>query len=344
MPSMERARILFGILQWRQDSGESMASVFTFSGPRADFLRAIDKDFAFLGLNILPKIIAPRGHRGRKTLFQGFQKYYAHDGHKTGSRLVQARYEVNRKYNVSIEDIEHFELSVCYGLLVNTVPATAWVLYYIYSRPSLLEEVRLTLSSYIHDSSDSFDGLTHQVNITEIVAGYPLLSSLVQETLRVQSTNASGRVVLKDTLLEGQYLLKQGSILLIPSAELHSNASIWGPFVKDFDPRRFMQKRTHEAKVPASAYRAYGSGDSVCPGRYLAANEIMMVLVIMVLKYDLNPVRERWAMPETHSHITTSIMSPTKDIQVTMTERAKYKYGCWKFVWSGSGVSSEPSP
>lgn len=175
----------------------------------SDFTRAIDKDFAFLGLKILPNIIAPKGHRGRKTVFRSFRKYYAQDGHKSGSRLIQARYEVNRKYSVPIEDIEHFDLSVCYGLLVNTVPATSWALYYVYSQPSLLEEVRAAMSSYVHVSSDPTNGLKHVVNIAEIVAGYPLLASLVQETLRVQSTNASARMVLKDTLLEDQYLLKQ---------------------------------------------------------------------------------------------------------------------------------------
>ena len=45
------------------------------------------------------------------------------------------------------------------------------------------------------------------------------------------------RVVLKDTRLENQYLLKKDSILLIPSAELHNNPSVWGPTLKDFDPQ-----------------------------------------------------------------------------------------------------------
>ena len=305
-----------------------------------NFPRSIDKDFAFLGLNIFPNIIAPKGHRGRQKVFQGFHRYYAQDGHKSGSRLVQARYDVNRKYGVSVEDIEHFDLSLCIGLMVNTVPAVSWVLYYLYSQPSLLLEVRAAMSSYVHISGDSTSGSTHHVNIAEIVAGYPLLASLVQETLRVQSTNASGRVVLKDTLLDDQYFLKQDSLLLIPSAELHSNASIWGPSFRDFDPQRFMQKRNNGARIPASAYRAYGSGASLCPGRFLAANEIMIIAVMMVLKYNLSPVRGRWDLPKSHPHITTSILTPVEDIQVKITERNGNDRGSWKFVWKNLDSNS----
>ena len=120
------------------------------------------------------------------------------------------------------------------------------------------------------------------------------------------------RVVLKDTRLENQYLLKD-SILLIPSAELHNNPSIWGPTFKDFDPQRFQPKRNSGVKRPASAYRAYGSRHSVCPGRSFAADKIMIILVIMVCKHDISPIRgERWILPKMHPHITTSILTPVR--------------------------------
>ena len=311
---------------------------------KTDFRRAVDKDFALLILNLLPNILAPKGHRGRQKVFQAFHQYYAQDGHKTGSRLIQARYEVNRKYNVSVEDIEHFDLSICVVLMVNTVPAVFWVLYYLYSQPSLLEEVRASISSYIRISEDSGKSLTHHVNVAEIIAGYPLLASLVQETLRVQSTNPSGRVVLKDTLLGDQYLLKEGSSLLIPSAELHSNTSVWGPSCRDFDPQRFTQERAKGAKIPASAYRAYGGGDSLCPGRFFAANEILIIVVMMVLKYDLSPVEGgRWVLPKSRPHITNAILTPVEDIKVAITEREGYEQASWKFVWCGIDPSEDTS-
>jgi cytochrome P450 len=298
-----------------------------------DMNRAIDKGFAYLGLNILPHLLAPHASRARQRLFQGFHSYYASNGHETGSRVIQARYEVNRKHGISLSDIGHFDLSVCYGLLINTIPATSWVLYYMYSSPSVLKEVRETISSYIRTTHDvSSNGiLVRHVNIAEVVAGYPFLGAFVQETLRVQSTNASGRVVLRDTLIEDRYLLKKDSFLLIPSADLHSNAAVWGPSVASFDPQRFLQKKT---KVPASAYRAYGSGASVCPGRHFAANEILIILIVMVCKYDLRPRGGEWKVPESTPHITTSILTPVGGLEVKLVERENGGSGVWKFSWN----------
>lgn len=76
-------------------------------------------------------------------------KYNAQGGHKTASRLIRSRYQVNLKYGILQTDIEHFDLSVCYGLLVNTVPSTAWTIYYVYSKHSLLSELRQNIEAAV---------------------------------------------------------------------------------------------------------------------------------------------------------------------------------------------------
>ena len=313
----------------------------------AKTLRAIHKDFAFLGLNVLPNIIARKAYRGREKFFQGFQKYYAEGSHKSGSHMIQARYEVNCKHNVPLADIERFDLSLSIGLLVNTAPATSWVLYYTYSHPSLLMDLRETLSSFVHVSSDRPNAKSpvFHVDIAGIIAGCPLLMSIVLETLRVQSTNASGRMVLKDTLLDNHYLLKQGSMLLMPSAELHANSSAWGSFAKDFDPQRFMKRGGgQESKRPSGAYRVFGGGNTLCPGRYFSVIEIMAFTAIMVLKYDLDPVNQnKWVMPNCHPHILTSILTPIEDVKVAIRKRRGYERQTWKFSLNDSFVGC-PDP
>ncbi|KAI0513191.1 cytochrome P450 [Xylaria bambusicola] len=294
-------------------------------------LWTIDKDFVLLGLNVLSNFMTPRGSQARTSFFNAMRAYYDKGGHEYGSRLVRDRYEVSLKHRLSRTDIEHFNLSVSYGLLVNTVPATAWTLFHVYSNPLLLREIR-------HDIESRLGRLrTHaiEVNIPTLIEDCPLLMSLVQEVLRIHSTNASGRVVLDDTLIDDEYLLKKDAILLIPSADLHSNQSIWGSNATALDPRRFMNQRepTGKQKVPACAYRAFGSGASVCPGRHFAMNEILSILVVMVLKYDMSPVQGEWTMPKTKSHITTSILTPAEDLKVEMRERECMKDLELKLVW-----------
>ncbi|KAI1821852.1 cytochrome P450 [Xylaria intraflava] len=294
-------------------------------------LWTIDKEFVLLGLNILPTLITPRGSHARDLFFSAMHKYYNRGGHKYGSRLVQQRHEVSVKHGLSQADIEHFNLSVSYGLLVNTVPATAWVLYHVYSNPSLLKEIRHCIEPLALQNS----GQMAEINIPRVTAGCPLLESLVREVLRIHSTNASGRVVLEDTLIDGKYLLKKDAVLLIPSADLHANESIWGSNAGVLTPERFATQKEADGKhkIPACAYRAFGSGASVCPGRHFALNEILSILIIMVLKYDISPVQGEWKMPKTKSHITTSILTPVEDIKVELKEREYMRDLEWRLVW-----------
>lgn len=276
-------------------------------------------------------MVARKGDRGRRLFFNAMHKYYAADGHKTASALIKLRNEVNEKHSLSQVDTERFNLSVCYGLLVNTVPTTSWVLYYVYSNPPLLTKIRQHVDSLSHDTHGKFV----TINVPDVIAGCRLLGSLVQEVLRVHSTNAAGRVVLQDTLIEERYLLKKDALLFIPSANIHHSESAWGPTASTFDPERFLQdsdpKSAH--KVPGYAYRAFGSGASVCPGRHFATYEILTILIITVLRFDIIPVRRSWEMPKTKSHITTSIMTPIEDVEVRLKQREEMRGMEWAFVW-----------
>ena len=139
--------------------------------------------------------------------------------------------------------------------------------------------------SQVRVSSDSSGSVTHSVYMAEIPSGCPLLISLVQEPLRVESKNASARIVLKHTYLEDKYYLKKGSVLMVPSAELHSKPAIWGPTVGDFESMAIHEETNRSSpQYQHLSGELYGSGASVCPGIFLAANEVMMVLVMMVLK------------------------------------------------------------
>lgn len=286
-----------------------------------------------MGLNIFPNLLAPRANQARELLFQAFKTYYASGGLEDASRTTQGRYKVNTRRGLTLSDIEHLDVSVSYGLLVNTVPAAAWALFYTYSDPRILGEMREATSKYVQTTKDPSTGrLIHNLNIAEFVAGYPFLHAFIYEILRIHSTSASGRMILRDTLIDNRYLLKKDSVLLIPTVELHNNTTIWGPAPGTFDPHSFMNKKS---KAPNSAYRSFGSGSSVCPGKYFAANEISIILVAMICKFDLKPLGTNgvWKVPEGSPHITTSVLTPSKDVKVELIERQEKEEEEWKFSW-----------
>ena len=214
-----------------------------FDKEQANLARDLNADFALLGLNILPHWVAPRGNRGRETFFKAFNEYYQKKRHQNASPLAQNRYDIDRRYDLTIDDTARFEISMCEGLLVNIVPAAFWCMFSVYRRPALLEEFRRGLDNYIEITHDEIhrNHPIHTVDVKPILSSYPLLGAVLKEILRQLSTNASGRVLRKATLLDGKYLLKKDAILLVPSAEMHTDPSIWGPDWADFNPYRWLR-------------------------------------------------------------------------------------------------------
>ncbi|KAL2016806.1 hypothetical protein VTK56DRAFT_2975 [Thermocarpiscus australiensis] len=304
-----------------------------------DSFWAVDKDFALLGLMVLPDLVAPKGSRGRKRFFRAFREYYASGGMETASYVIKARYEANKKYGVSDEDIAQFDLGVCTALLVNTVPAVGWTLCHVFSDRPLLNQLRHAIDAVVFPHGKPETAATTTVNIMKIAEDIPLLESVVREVLRVQSNNASARFVLKDVVIDdgagATYLLKKGAFLGMPSAPVHSSEAVWGPTAHLFDPARFLPARQKDWKIPASAWRTFGGGNALCPGRHLALREIMSILVIMVLRYDIEPCEEKgvWKIPEKRHHISTSILTPVEDIRVRIRPREEVSHISWNFVW-----------
>lgn len=304
--------------------------------------RTVDRDIAYLGINTLPSVLAPRAHRARSRLFQAFQSYYAAKGHEHASHLVQARYEVNRKHGMSLADIEHFDLSVCFGLLVNTTNTMCWALYYMYSSPALLQLVRDAISNHMRTTTCSSTGRAiHSVNIATFADAHPFVPAFIQEILRLHSAGIAARYILRDTQIENQCLLKKDSILLIPIAEFHHDQAIWGPTATSFDPQRFLNK---SLKVPAAANRPFGSGATLCPGRHLATNEMLMLLVVMACRFDLQPRHGNkaddgsWKTLKPKLHFAASITVPETEVQVDFVPRGDPEKTRWEFSWNEAEV------
>ncbi|KAH8702815.1 cytochrome P450 [Phaeosphaeriaceae sp. PMI808] len=328
--------VVVPMLRWIR-SFVSMANTNAIYGPERNPMKdpevmegfwAVDKDFAMLGLKVLPNIIAPTGTRGREVFFEAFRKFYATESLPTASRLIKARYEVNTKYGVTAEDIAHFDLGVCTALLVNSVPAVWWTLYHAYSDEDLLAELRRGIEAAVTDKFQSLEHLNAKTaSIPEIIKAFPLLESFVKEVLRIHSNSMSARLLLEDRVIEDgkglSYLLKKGSFLAMPSGPVHASTAAWGSNALEFDPARFLKSGD---KVPKASYRAFGGGSALCPGRHFA---MMLILV----RYDLVPVGGAWKVPETRFHISTSVMTPAKDFDIKIRPRENSRFADWDFVW-----------
>jgi len=138
--------------------------------------------------------------------------------------------------------------------------------------------------------------------------------------------------------LNGKYLLKKNNLVEMPAHVLHSDPSLWGPTFAEFDPLRFLpqnRKSTKEHKKHhPEAFRPFGGGKNLCPGRHFAATEVLALVVMMAMRYDLRPTTalENWTRPESHkSSIAAVVREPDTDIDVEVTLRKGFEHGNWAF-------------
>ena len=273
------------------------------------------------------------------------ENYLRDEGYKRGSVLAKNRYEVAAKNKIALEDIAKFEVGGAIAILVNTAPAAFWTLFFIYSTPGLLDDIRSELASIMIKNDDGH-GLLHSVDIKSVKQHCTLLTSTFQETLRYCSIGTSIREVMEDTVLDGQWILKKGAMVQMPSRIIHKDSTLWGTDVDDFNPRRFT--KTPEAQKSGSgakkrpnpaAFRAFGGGTTLCPGRHFAMNEVLAVAATFVLRYDMSPVAGTWTMPSTNnSGMAGFLMEPDTDVEVLVSLRKGVEEGRFACGLDGSDV------
>ena len=296
-------------------------------------------------LNLWPKHTAKVAWTAREELVKAFTEYYTTGGHRDSSALTMARWKTQHDAGATTEDIARLEVASSVGVLSNTVPSTLWTLFDIYSRDELLTDIREELKSngLVIDSETN----THVVDLGLIRDGCPKLVSVFQEVLRVHSSSASTRVVYNDVMLDNRYLLKAGSVVQIPAQALNKEEAVWGTSAQQFDPYRFCssvnkEKEPTVEKPRAASYMSFGTSPNMCPGRHFAAGEILALVAMLILRYDITPTTGKWWTPKLNvGAIATSVSPPVEAYPVRVSKREEYAGATWSFrVTEGKGKFS----
>ena len=164
------------------------------------------------------------------------------------------------------------------------------------------------------------------IDITRLKSTCPLLTSIFQEVLGRRSMGISFRQVMEDTILEDRRLLKKDSMIQMPSRVMHTSSSLWGPDADEFHPKRFMrndeQSRKDVKPSPAAAFRAFGGGSTLCPIRHFATNEVLAVVTMFPMRFDMIPATDRWTLLTVEKRNVASVMmEPDTDLDVSVFRR-----------------------
>ncbi|KFA79974.1 hypothetical protein S40288_10198 [Stachybotrys chartarum IBT 40288] len=173
-----------------------------------------------------------------------------------------------------------------------------------------MPEIVPILREEIHDVLKEHDGVVS----TKSLQVMKKLDSFLKETSRLYPPffcellyygilcSSFERKVLRTFTLSNGQVIPAGSMLKVPSQAIMSDPAVF-PNPDQFDPLRFYKLRqqtsVHENGRVTSGARAnqfvtsdkaslvFGFGRHACPGRFLAAEEIKMILVYMLRQYDI---------------------------------------------------------
>ncbi|KAI4273763.1 MAG: hypothetical protein L6R38_006256 [Xanthoria sp. 2 TBL-2021] len=279
-----------------------------------------ESDITMILFGIAPSITARKGYNARKRFIAGLSDYFKDNGPETGSDLIKARWEGNKKYGAE-QHTAAFEIGNLIGVLINATPSFFWMLLHIYSRPTLLDQLRAEIA-IATESTTTGSTTTQSIIVSKLKEHCPLLLSTYQETLRLQTHNTSSRWVTKDTVIADQYLLKAGN---------------------SFNPHRFMKiekksKEKSQKQHPAS-FRTFGGGATLCPGRHFATAELCAATAMMVMRFDLEPVNNGgvWVIPRyKYGRVASAVPPPDSDVKVKIKTRKGMEDVRWRFGFEGS--------
>ncbi|KAI1210073.1 cytochrome P450 [Annulohypoxylon truncatum] len=285
--------------------------------------------FMFI-LNAFPWLLAKEAFQAREYMAKAWERYFEEGGHKQGSGLIQVRAQINEDFHIPLKDTARAELGGVLAILANTIPSAFWVIYYIFSDPKVLDDIRTELSKGVREV-----GGVCTIDMAYVKQSCPILLSTFQEMLRVHGSAVSARVAQEEIMLDNKYLIKKGSTVLIPSNIHHTDPSIWGRNVNEFYHKRFVREPGIKRPNPI-AFRGFGGGTTLCPGRHFATTEALLFSALMVLRFDVNPINGRWVRPTTeNSPLFPAIPLPDFDIDIEIRPRNSMK---WKISFSRSDM------
>lgn len=190
-----------------------------------------------LTLGLFPNILGRRSLRACRTLIAELYRYFNENRHIEGSLLVQLRRKHNAAFGLDSNETAHVEVGQVGAAIVNTAPTAFWLVWQVLADPIVSKDCRQEIYQLVATSSDG----SHTIDLADVITDCPILVSTWQEVLRFHGISIAARVIKEDTLIDNQYLLKKGGLLMMPNAVVHSDPTLWGPTVGQFNHKRFLK-------------------------------------------------------------------------------------------------------
>ncbi|CAO2647593.1 Nn.00g085150.m01.CDS01 [Neocucurbitaria sp. VM-36] len=292
-----------------------------------------------------PSLTARKALRARGRVISAFRKYFETGGHLQAFPMVSEMYEINKSHGLTSDEAAKMEMATSLAMLSSGAVTTFWLMLHILSNPNALKTIREELRAVAKDelANDTATPRTKVLDLNGIKDKCSTLTAMLNETLRYHSTVINIKQVQHDTSLANQYLLKKNGIMMIPGQSIHHNMDIWGASADTFDHYRFLSLDSMKNLSSTSAFRPFGAGVTMCPGRHFSTSVILSLVAMVILQYDVLPQQGHWIPPtKRNADLWNAMPKPDWDINVKLSRRVEEKEIEWKFVWGDGAEKISP--
>lgn len=241
------------------------------------------------------------------------------------SEFVSMRMKVFDSYETLTDtDKAGHHFAILWASVGNTAPATFWALYYLVSHPEALQAVRREIQEVL-----SLDGVEFRPDVDVRLTKEQLdklvyLESAVNESLRLSSASMNIRVAQEDFNLRldesRSIAVRKGDLIAMYPQTMHLDPEVYEePQTFRFD--RFMENGVEKTDFYKDGQKLkyylmpFGSGSSMCPGRYFAVNEIKQFLCLLLLYLEVQLEDGQSRVNVDPSRAGLGILLPAADVR-----------------------------
>ncbi|XP_078396579.1 cytochrome P450 7A1-like [Cetorhinus maximus] len=218
-------------------------------------------------------------------------------------------------------------ISILWASQANTLPATFWSVYYLIRSPEALKAVKNEVEDLLRVTNQKPGDINNLIIFTrEQLDSMKAMGSLINESLRLSSGSIMLRVATENTVLTlgtgTKLAVRKGDQIGLYPQQLHMDPEIYE------DPLEFKYDRflDESGKEKTTFYKngrklkhylmPFGSGVSMCPGRFFAVNEVKQFLTLLLCYYDMELLDASAPTPPLdNSRLGLGILQPSHDVQ-----------------------------
>ncbi len=182
---------------------------------------------------------------------------------------------------LTADDRGGVQLGLLWAAQANTIPAVFWTLAHVLADPAARDDLRAEVDTVVTAAGGACG--------REQLRAMTKLDSAISEALRLASSSLTIRLVRRPTVLQlgsGAWNLRQGDRVCVAPSVTHRDPELY-PEPDRYRHDRFLKAQFFKrGKKVGFALMPYGGGVSMCPGRFLAHEDIKHVVARVLLRLD----------------------------------------------------------